>query len=170
MRVVIVDGYNVLRGSDRYRELAERDLESARSRLVSDVAAWTGGDTDAFVVFDAADNPHSDGVAHNVAGVSVVFSGFGRDADSVTEDLVASYRRSTVEVLVVTSDAQTQWVTMGSGVTRMSAAEFGREIDRAEEHWRDGARTTRGASRIEERIDPAVREALARWPGRSDDA
>lgn len=165
MRVVIVDGYNVLWGSDRYRQIAERDLESARSILVNDVAAWTQNKAEAFVIFDAADNPYSDGTAQVVSGVSVMFSGSGRDADSVIEELVSGYRKSAGETIVVTSDLQTQWVTMGSGVTRMSAAEFGHEIDRAEEHWRQSTPGVSGTSRIEDRIDPVVRETLLRWSG-----
>ncbi len=40
VRVLLVDGYNVIRQTPPYRELAEDDLESARAALVSDVAAY----------------------------------------------------------------------------------------------------------------------------------
>ena len=73
-RVLIVDGYNVIRLTPPYRELAGIDLESARAALVSDVAAYAAGEWDATVVFDGANNPHSTGEPHNVAGVRIVFS------------------------------------------------------------------------------------------------
>jgi hypothetical protein len=51
-RVLIVDGYNVIRSTPPYREIASQDLESARVALISDVAAYAAGEWDATVVFD----------------------------------------------------------------------------------------------------------------------
>ena len=51
-RVLLVDGYNVIRLTPPYRDLAQRDLDSARVALVSDVAAYAGDEWDATVVFD----------------------------------------------------------------------------------------------------------------------
>jgi predicted RNA-binding protein with PIN domain len=81
VRTLIVDGYNVIRRTPPYRQIAENDFDAARSALVSDVAAFAHGEWNATVVFDGHGNPHSDGLPHEVSGVTVVFSPFGVDAD-----------------------------------------------------------------------------------------
>ncbi|MFU8891403.1 MAG: NYN domain-containing protein [Anaerosomatales bacterium] len=162
-RVLIVDGYNVIHAGEPYVSLAAEDLDAARARLVSDVAAHAHGERTALVVFDGAKNPNSDGIRHAVAGIEVLFSPYRTDADSVIEQEASVHRAAGREVMVITSDAQTQWAVMGSGVTRMSSAEFIAEIagERAEhrEHTPSGSRK----STISERVDRRVSEVLARW-------
>jgi predicted RNA-binding protein with PIN domain len=160
VRYLIVDGYNLLFAEQRYSSLAASDLEVARARLVEDVAAYAGSDTRAIVVFDGADNPHSDGKPHHVAGVAVVFSRAGQDADSVIEALAHRYRPEG-GVVVATSDGETQAVIMGEGAIRMSAAELVRDMAAAREAADDPPTGRRGPA--EERIDPRVRERLSRW-------
>lgn len=162
--VLVVDGYNVLRSREGpYLEVAERDLDAARSRLVADVAAYAGPDTDAVVVFDGGANPHSDGLPREVAGVTVIFSRFGVEADSVIEQQVVERRKAGGRVTVVTSDAQTQWTVVGTDVVRMSAAGFNEEVagDRAEQEGFTPAGPTR--STMDRRVDPEVSRQLARW-------
>lgn len=163
MRLVIVDGYNVLHTTERFGRLAaDDDLDSARARLVSDVAAFVGPADSAVVVFDGAENPVSDGAPHVVAGVTVMFSAYGRDADTVIEEIIAQRRSAGDRVLLVTSDQTLQWTTMGASVTRMSSAEFARELaeegaDR-DEYARDGSGVA-----LDRRLDHETRERLARW-------
>ncbi|MBI5231912.1 MAG: NYN domain-containing protein, partial [Coriobacteriales bacterium] len=85
MKRLIVDGYNVLMRARAYAELARTDLDAARAALVSDVAAFAHGEFRATVVFDGGGNPASLGVPHDVAGVTVLFSPYGVDADAVIE-------------------------------------------------------------------------------------
>jgi predicted RNA-binding protein with PIN domain len=97
-----------------------------------------------------------------VAGVTVLVSAYGRDADTVIEEIIAQKRATGDGVLLVTSDQALQWTTMGAKVTRMSSAEFGRELaeesaDR-ETYARDGSGTA-----LDSRLDPDTREKLARW-------
>ncbi len=163
-RVVVIDGYNVIGASDRYSELMDRDADVARSRLVADVAyAQGGGDEETIVVFDGAMNPGSDGTPHDVGGVSVVFSAYGRDADEVIEQLVARRRGRGDTVTVVTSDGETQWVALGLGAVRMSANEY---IEGLKSVREGDERMNRAQSRrvpMESRLDAATRAALARW-------
>jgi len=162
-RVLIVDGYNVIRMTPPYRELAEDDLESARVALISDVAAYAVGEWEATVVFDGGANPHSDGVPHQEAGLSVVFSRYGVEADSVVESMARVARERGDEVEVVTSDAQTQWAVFGRGVARRSSPEFARSLREGEAEWREHTPSGSSASRVEDRVDAGVRERLARW-------
>jgi len=163
VRVLLVDGYNVIRSTPPYRDLAEDDLDSARAALVSDVAAFADREHRATVVFDAHLNPESLGLSHEVAGVTVVFSRYGTDADSVIESLARAARERGDETVVVTSDAQTQWTVLGGSVARMSSAEFARELRQGETEWREHAPAGSSKSRIEDRIDAETRTALARW-------
>lgn len=163
MRLLLVDGYNVIRQTPPYRDLAEADLESARAALVSDVGAYADRSFDATVVFDGHLNPASNGVAHKVAGITVIFSRYGADADSVIESLARAARERGDDTVVVTSDAQTQWAVLGGSVARMSSPEFAGELRAQEAEWREHspAGSTRG--RIEDRVDADTRERLSRW-------
>jgi uncharacterized protein len=163
VRTLIVDGYNVIRQTPPYSVVAENDLESARLALVSDVAAFAHGDYRATVVFDGHRNPGSNGLPHCVAGVTVIFSRYGHDADSVIEGMSRTAREAGDDVVVVTSDAQTQWTVFGGTVARMSSAEFAGEIKAEDAEWRDHAPAGSSKGRLEDRIDSDVRERLSRW-------
>jgi predicted RNA-binding protein with PIN domain len=163
VRVLLVDGYNVIRCTPPYRELAEDDLAAAREALVADVAAYAQGEWDATVVFDGGGNLHSDGVPHRLLGITVAFSRHGQSADTVVEGLARAARTRGDHVDVVTSDAQTQWTVMGERVARRSAAEFSAELRLGEAEWREENPVGSATSRLEDRIDPDVREVLERW-------
>ena len=163
MRTLIVDGYNVIRRTPPYTHIAETDLDSARLALVSDVAAFAHHEFKVTIVFDGHNNPHSDGLSHNVAGVTVIFSRHGVDADSVIEGLSRAAREAGEDVLVVTSDAQMQWTVLGGGVARMSADEFAGEIRAEDAEWREHAPAGSSKGRLEDRIDSAIKDRLARW-------
>lgn len=162
-RTLIVDGYNVIRLTPPYRDIAEVDLDSARVALVSDVAAYAAGEWDATVVFDGGANPASNGLPHTQSGITVLFSRFGTDADSVIESLSRIARERGDHVEVVTSDAQTQWTVYGRGVARRSSAEFAGELRAGDVEWREHAPAGSARSRVEDRVDHKVRERLARW-------
>lgn len=163
MKVLLVDGYNVVRCTPPYRELADADLAAAREALVSDVAAFAQGEWDATVVFDGAGNKQSDGVPHRFAGITVVFSRHGTTADSVIEALARTARERGDAVEVVTSDAQTQWTVLGGGVVRRSSAEFAGDLRVSEAEWRERVPAGSASCRVEDRIPADVRAVLERW-------
>ena len=136
-RILIVDGFNVLRSGSRYKNISfsmpdyDHDwLNRARETLVNDVVHYAGKEWDATVVFDGGGNAESTGEASYVGGVRVVFSPAGSSADKVIEKLAYEGRDKGFEVLVVTSDATIQDTVFGLGVDRMSAEGFSIEIDR----------------------------------------
>jgi predicted RNA-binding protein with PIN domain len=163
VRILLVDGYNVVRCTPPYRDLADGDLASAREALVSDVAAFAQDEWVATVVFDGAGNPHSDGVPHRVAGITVIFSRFGVTADSVIEKLARAAREAGHAVEVVTSDAQTQWTVLGGGVVRRSSAEFAGDLRLTESEWKECLPAGSASCRVEDRIAGDVRDVLERW-------
>jgi predicted RNA-binding protein with PIN domain len=161
--LLLVDGYNVIRQTPPYRELAEGDLETARAALVSDVAAYSDRSFEATIVFDGHLNPSSNGIPHQVAGITVVFSRYGIDADSVIESLARAARERGDDIVVVTSDAQTQWAVLGGSVVRMSSPGFAGEMRVQDSEWREHAPSGSLRGRLEDRVDPDTRERLSRW-------
>ena len=63
------------------------------------------------------------------AGVDVVFSPSGVEADAVIERLVAQQREAGREVTVITSDAGVQSTVFCEGVTRLSSRMFDIEAE-----------------------------------------
>jgi len=163
MRLLLVDGYNVIRQTPPYRELAEDDLESARAALVSDIAAYADRSFKATVVFDGHSNERSTGTPHEVAGITVVFSAYGVDADAVIESLARTSRERGEDTVVVTSDAQTQWTVLGGSVSRMSSPEFAGELRSQDAEWREHSPAGSVRGRLEDRVDATTRERLSQW-------
>ena len=136
-RILIVDGFNVLRSGSRYKHIVaptpdwDQDaFNRARETLVDDVASFAGNEYRATVVFDGGGNAFSTGEARKIGGVRVMFSPAGSAADTVIEKLAREGRNNGFEVIVVTSDATIQDTVFGLGVDRMSAEGFSQEIER----------------------------------------
>ena len=119
-KLLIVDGYNVLRSGSRYRWQPRADedytddfFNAARERLINDVVNYAGRDMGAIIVFDAADNELSQGSRTKIGGVQVIFSPAGQSADKVIEKLAYDAGKRGVETMVVTSDAAIQDTVFG---------------------------------------------------------
>lgn len=172
-RVLVVDGYNVIRESPAYRALIDEDLTDpvlhdvyvrARQALLADVAAFAQGTFEATVVFDGFGNPDPERPPRRTAGVDVVFSPSGVEADTVIERMVAEAREEGREVTVITSDAGVQSTVFGEGVTRLSSRMFANEADAMNDHIAELRRSPvrQGPVRatVADRVSPDVRLAL----------
>ena len=166
MRLLIVDGYNVIRQTPPYRELAEGDLDAARAALVSDVAAFAARRVpDATVVFDGHSNPASDGAAA---------SGRGRHGDLLPVrhrrrrgDRVAGSRCARAGRRDRRRDLGRRRRSGRSSAgrsSRMSSAEFAGEL-RAQDAEMDESTRQRAARQAGSRtaVDADTRERLSRW-------
>jgi len=169
MKTLLVDGYNVLRSSGYYAHLTETApdhthdaFNAARQALISDVATFAGRDYEATLVFDGGGNPGSSGEPRSVAGITVVFSPAGVSADSVIEELAHKAALRGREVLVVTSDAATQWTVFGGKITRMSAADFSFEMHGIKQEVVEAADRQAGKRTLSDRLDSEIRQALER--------
>lgn len=132
-KMLIVDGYNVLRSGYRYRAVDEEDytddfFNKARETLINDVVNFAGREYKAVIVFDGAKNQFSEGRPETIGGVQIIFSPAGQSADKVIEKLAHDARERMVEALVVTSDATIQDTVFGGGIDRMSADGFSHEV------------------------------------------
>ena len=164
--LLVVDGYNVIYKSARYRarmdETAEGDpFEQARELLISDVAAYAKGRYEPVVVFDAAGNVSPERPDLSPAGVRVIFSAAGESADEVIERLVTEARLAPHAVTVVTSDRTIRATVGGIPVTRVSSDVLVTNMNSlvAEYRQENEVRQTQHM-RLEDRIDPAAREKL----------
>ncbi len=165
-KILIIDGYNVLRSGSRYKQIAGPDytddaFNRARETLINDVVGYAGHEWGAVIVFDGAKNRFSTGEAESVGGVRIMFSPSGQSADKVIEKLAHDARERGIEALVVTSDATIQDTVFGGGVDRMSANDFSWEMNNLlVENELDTTPRVSRKNTVADRIDPAVRAKL----------
>ncbi len=166
-RLLIVDGYNVLRSGSRYARIALPDytddtFNQARDRLINDVVDFAGQERAAVIVFDAADNAYAATESDTaVGGVRVMFTRRGQSADRLIEKLAYDAKERGVETLVVSSDAGIQDAVFGGGVDRMSAEGFCQEMElHAREVREEEAPKIARKSTVEERISPDMAARL----------
>lgn len=172
-KVMLVDGYNVIRAGHLYQHLSEQmpdhsqdAFNAAREALLSDVAGFAGREYRATVVFDGAGNPGSEGKRLSFGTIEYLFSPYGVTADSVIESLANKAAAESLEVLVVTSDANLQWTVFGGKVVRMSAAGFCDEVlaqrQSLEEATTPSVQTPAVKNTLAERIDAETAAKLER--------
>lgn len=160
---LIVDGYNVIRQTQPYLDIAMRDdWDLAREALIADVAAHIEGDWHATIVFDGTSNPASQGIPDHRHGVQIIFSPYGLTADSVIERLARDSREHAEVVEVVTSDAQTQWAVLGGRVVRRSSREFGERLAHDDAERSEILSSQRTRVTVFDRVSPAARDMLER--------
>ena len=165
-KLLIVDGYNVLRSGSRYKGMPEEDytddaFNRKREALLNDVATFAGSEYEAVIVFDGGDNIFSDGATERYGGVRVMFSPAGWSADRVIERLACNARERLQETLVVSSDAAIQETVFGTCVARMSAEGFCRELAASyEENHTQTAPRPMPKNKLEGRISADALERL----------
>jgi uncharacterized protein len=171
-KMLLVDGYNVIRSGARYRDAfvhpdyTDDAFNTARERLINDVVNFAGREYKAVIVFDGGDNAYSTGEVQTVGGVRIMFSPAGQSADKVIEKLAHDARVRNVETLVVTSDATIQDTVFGGGIDRMSADGFSHEVgEYYDEARRDESPKVAHKRTLADRISP---DALAKLKAMRD--
>jgi len=173
-KVLLVDGYNVIRAGGHYEHLLEQSpdhsqdvFNAAREALLMDVLSFAGKDYATTVVFDGAGNPGSAGQRQSFGTIEYLFSPYGVSADTIIEKLASKAANEGLEVLVVSSDATIQSTVFGHRVARMSAAGFYNEVeslrDNLNEHTAQGSNNPAQKNTLADRIDPEVSEKLKRF-------
>jgi predicted RNA-binding protein with PIN domain len=169
MRLLIVDGYNVIHAwPDLKAALLRSGLEESRRLLVVALAEY--GAVRGVRVTVVFDGPRSAiaSPAEVIDGVTVRFGGASGSADHVIERL--AYRAGQAgragEVTVATSDRLQRDMVRAMGVATMDARSLETEVKGAlGELGRDAARGREQATyarRLEDRLDPSVRARLER--------
>jgi hypothetical protein len=160
---LIVDGYNLLHAHPAYASLIQSDIDTARARLVADLAGLAQGGRRIVVVFDGGGNPRSDGTPHHVGKLAVIFSPAGTTADTVIERLAARARSRGEHAIVVTSDTATRQAVRSGSVSVLTSEHFIEDLTVDATDRRDASRTGVRRVALAGRIDPAARDSLARW-------
>lgn len=126
---VIVDGYNVIFAWEELNEAASHSLEDARKALMDilcNYAAFTKNNV--VLVFDAYRVPGNNGKQFDFNNIHVAYTKENELADVYISRLISKIGRND-RVRVVTSDRLIQLSAVRAGVLRVSAQEFGEEID-----------------------------------------
>lgn len=119
---LLVDGYNIIFAWEELRQLAARNIDSARDRLMDILSNYQGylGST-LILVFDAYKVKGNPGSVQKYHNIYVVYTREAETADQYIEKTVHQIGHK-YQVTVATSDALEQMIIWGSGASRMSAA------------------------------------------------
>ena len=127
---LLVDGYNVIFAWDELKELAEKNLDGARGRLLDLLCNYQAvKGCQLIAVFDAyrlAGHPTEVSDYHNI---HVVFTKEAETADQYIEKF-AHENSHKYDVTVATSDGLEQIIIIGEGYRLMSSRELKEDIER----------------------------------------
>ena len=129
MKIIFVDGYNVLNNWPELKEKSEYSFEIARQKLIDIMHNYgTFNNVKVIIVFDAykvLGNTEEKEIINK--NLSIVFTKYGETADSYIEKEIHNLGRK-YEVYVVTSDSLEQQTVFQRGAIRMSSLEFHNEV------------------------------------------
>ena len=133
MKIIFVDGYNVINYWPELRDIKEQSLEIARDKLVETLNNYAAyKDYKVTIVFDAHLKKGSLEKRDKISGrLSVVYTKEGETADAFIEKSVDEIGRKS-EVSVVTSDSLEQQLIFQRGAVRVSSMEFYHDVKEAE--------------------------------------
>ena len=133
---LLVDGYNIIFSWDELKNLAEQNMDSARTRLMDALCNYQGiKQCEIILVFDAYKVKGGLGTVDSYHNIHVVYTKEAETADQyiekVTQRIAKEHR-----VTVATSDALEQLIILGQGAIRLSANDLKEEIRLAGEKMR----------------------------------
>ncbi len=134
---LLVDGYNIIFAWEELRELAARNIDSARDRLMDILSNYQGylGNT-LILVFDAYKVKGNPGSVQQYHNIHVVYTREAETADQYIEKTVHRIGQK-YQVTVATSDALEQMIIWGNGALRMSAAGLKEAVEKAAKELRE---------------------------------
>ena len=133
---IIVDGYNVIFAWEEMRELAERNIDSAREALLEILENYQSyKKVGMVVVFDGYKVSGNVGSKLKYGDLEVVYTKEAETADRFIEKTAFEMGRK-FDIKVVTSDRPVQMAALGDGAMRMSAREFFSEVANVSEEIR----------------------------------
>ena len=119
---IIIDGYNLIRQSDRLSILDLQDIQSGRDALVDMLATYKKVKSHRItVVFDGTTAPLYSQQRNRQKGITIIFSRKGESADTVIKKMARKERQA---ALVVSSDQDIVQSAAASGAATVSANDF----------------------------------------------
>ena len=152
--ILLVDGYNIIFAWKELRELAERDMNAARTRLAEILSNYQGyHQMPVILVFDAYRVIGAAEHTERYHDVSIVFTKEAETADRYIEKAVHRMA-SEFDITVATSDGAEQVIIWGQGARRLSARELLEEVERTGREIREEylSRGTGGKNRPFEKL------------------
>ena len=129
---LLIDGYNIIFAWDDLKEIAQENIDLARSLLIDKVCNYRAiNQNNVIVVFDAYKVKGNFREIETKNNVTVIYTKEAETADQYIEksalELSKNYR-----VRVATSDGLIQMIIFGNGAIRVTPRELRDEIDSAE--------------------------------------
>ncbi len=127
---LLVDGYNIIFSWDELNELADKNMDAARYKLMDILCNYQGYKKCILIlVFDAYKVKGGQGEIGDYHNIHVVYTKEAETADEYIEKVTHEIARKH-RVIVATSDRLEQMIILGQGATRLSANELKEEIER----------------------------------------
>ena len=159
---LLVDGYNIIFAIPQLRELAERNIDSARSKLMDLLCNYQGYKKNTLIlVYDAYKVEGGIGSVEKYHNIHVVYTKEAETADQYIEKTVHEMGKK-YHVTVATSDGLEQKIIWGAGASRMSAKELWEEMELIRREIRELylERTSGSRRGLFEDLDPEFAEFL----------
>ena len=127
--ILLVDGYNIIFAWDELKKLSQENLQAARQQLMDILCNYSGvTGKDVILVFDAYRVPGGAGSVEKYLNIFVVYTKEAQTADAFIEKTTYE-AKGAARIRVATSDGPEQAIVLGNQALRVSAREFGREVE-----------------------------------------
>lgn len=159
---LLIDGYNVIFAWKELAELAETNLDSARTKLMDILCNYQGyKKCNLILVFDAYRVEGHKAETLNYHNIQVVYTAEAETADMYIEKMAHAVGRK-YHVTVATSDGLEQIIIRGQGCHLLSARDLKVEIEQVNAHLRTEYLQPQKKSRtyLMDNISPEVEEWL----------
>jgi uncharacterized protein len=127
---IIIDGYNLIRQSHRFRILDQRELQLGREALIETLIRYKQQKSShkITIVFDGANAPDDIFQPIRTPGIEITYSRRGESADAVIKRLAEKGRE---KALIVSSDTEIVHYASSKGAATISSPEFENKIAEA---------------------------------------
>jgi len=126
---LLIDGYNIIFAWPELKELAETNMDSARTKLQDILCNYQGyKKCNVILVFDGYKVKGNPGTVIKYHNIHVIFTKEAETADQYIEKVSQQIGRQ-YQVRVATSDKLEQIIILGTGGTRLSARDLKKEIE-----------------------------------------
>lgn len=130
MKIILVDGYNVIHASSFLKVFFSRNIHTAQAHLVEAVCRYCClEDVKGYIVFDAYRKEGGEMWEEVSSLVKVIYTAKGKTADSFIEQFIARNKSKYNLIYIVTSDLAQGITVLDRNIIPLSPKNFLAEID-----------------------------------------